>query len=34
LRRIVSQAPDGKLNMNEKDQPLVAYYANAIRHLA
>jgi glycerol-3-phosphate O-acyltransferase len=34
LRRIVSQAPDGKLIMNEKDLPLVAYYANAIRHLA
>ncbi|KJS13614.1 MAG: hypothetical protein VR78_11145 [Hoeflea sp. BRH_c9] len=33
LRRIVSEGPDGQLVINENDRPLVAYYANAIRHL-
>lgn len=33
LRRIVSETEDGQLVINPKDKPLVAYYANAIRHL-
>lgn len=33
LRRIVTEQPDGKLTISEKDRPIVAYYANAIRHL-
>ncbi|MDP2119675.1 MAG: 1-acyl-sn-glycerol-3-phosphate acyltransferase [Hoeflea sp.] len=33
LRRIVTEAPDGQLIITERDRPLVAYYANAIRHL-
>ncbi|MDZ7601761.1 MAG: 1-acyl-sn-glycerol-3-phosphate acyltransferase [Hoeflea sp.] len=33
LRRIVTEAPDGHLVITERDRPLVAYYANAIRHL-
>lgn len=33
LRRIVSEQPDGQLIISGKDRPLVAYYANAIRHL-
>lgn len=33
LRRIVSEGPDGQLTINDRDRPIVAYYANAIRHL-
>ncbi|WP_299865917.1 1-acyl-sn-glycerol-3-phosphate acyltransferase [uncultured Hoeflea sp.] len=33
LRKIVTQQPDGQLTIVEKDKPLLAYYANAIRHL-
>ncbi|AKI00970.1 glycerol-3-phosphate acyltransferase [Hoeflea sp. IMCC20628] len=33
LRRIVSETEDGQLVINARDKPLVAYYANAIRHL-
>ncbi len=33
LRKIVAEGPDGQLIMNENDRPIVAYYANAIRHL-
>jgi len=33
LRRIVTEAPDGHLIISAADRPLVAYYANAIRHL-
>ncbi|KGF67509.1 hypothetical protein LL06_21940 [Hoeflea sp. BAL378] len=33
LRRIVSEGPDGQLAINDRDRPIVAYYANAIRHL-
>jgi len=33
LRKIVTEQPDGKLTISEKDRPIVAYYANAIRHL-
>ena len=33
LRRIVSEEADGRLLISDRDKPLVAYYANAIRHL-
>ena len=33
LRRIVVEAADGALVIAGKDRPIVAYYANAIRHL-
>ncbi len=33
LRRIVSENQDGTLHITPGDEPLVAYYANAIRHL-
>lgn len=33
LRRIVSEGPDGQLVINDKDRPIVVYYANAISHL-
>tara|TARA_R110002020_G_scaffold6231_2_gene26062 strand:- start:4559 stop:5968 length:1410 start_codon:yes stop_codon:yes gene_type:complete len=33
LRRIVSEGPEGQLTINDSDRPIVAYYANAIRHL-
>ncbi|MCY6380509.1 1-acyl-sn-glycerol-3-phosphate acyltransferase [Hoeflea prorocentri] len=33
LRRIVTEADDGTLHIAPGDEPLVAYYANAIRHL-
>lgn len=33
LRHIVSESDDGLLRIKPGDEPLVAYYANAIRHL-
>ncbi|MCY0094700.1 1-acyl-sn-glycerol-3-phosphate acyltransferase [Hoeflea ulvae] len=33
LRRIVRETAEGRLLIHDKDRPLVAYYANAIRHL-